>query len=240
MERAEIGVDCEMGFSGEVDNPLCARMYARRAVYRGLGAWSRSILLYSQGWSTLCPRAAIRRGVDFVTPTSDGSSPAAQSGMVRRSGVATGALWRNRGRLTVSSRRATGPGESGAGIGRGVSCHRPAFPRCAVYSARACSSLCGAAVPLSPPRLEGPCLPCADRSRSVGGARGGTGGALAAPHPRSRSTGSAWGGEQQVNSRERQVNHNLTANNGELTAQSEHTYHSTHITARISQHAYQP
>ena len=37
--------------------------------------------------------------------------------------------------------------------------------------------------PSPPPRLEGPCLPCTCRSRSVGGARGGTGKGLGCPAP---------------------------------------------------------
>ena len=96
-------------FSGEVDNSFCARTHAGRAICRGLNAWCRNILLYSLGWSTPCPRAVVSHGVDFVTPTSIGSTPVVQSGLVHRSGIATGALRRNRGRFTVPSRSVSAP-----------------------------------------------------------------------------------------------------------------------------------
>ena len=122
-------------------------------------AWCKNILLYSLGWSTPCPRAALRQGIDFATPTSTGSSPAVQSGMVRRSGVATGALRRNRGWFTVPSRLVNNPEESSTGVACDVGRHRLLFPRCAVYAARARGSLGDAAVLLPPPLTGGPLLP---------------------------------------------------------------------------------
>ena len=108
-EKAALGVHGPVGFFSEVDNSFCARTHAGRAIRRGLNAWCRNILLYSLGWSNPCTRAVVSHGVDFVTPTSIGSTPVVQSGLVHRSGIATGALRRNRGRFTVPSRSVSAP-----------------------------------------------------------------------------------------------------------------------------------